>query len=68
MLTAAAILGDRGGKETVNGSKEEVEKEKGSASDGVDMSNVKGNPLQFLEEEMSQAEEQFTDAPPLPAT
>lgn len=52
----------------MNGSKEEVEKEKGSASDGVDMSNVKGNPLQFLEEEMSQAEEQFTDAPPLPAT
>lgn len=47
----------------MNGSKEEVEKEKGSASDGVDMSNVKGNPLQFLEEEMSQAEEQFTDAP-----
>lgn len=32
------------------------------------MSNVKGNPIQFLEEGMSQAEEQFTDAPPLPAT
>lgn len=52
----------------MNGSKKEVEKKKGSASGGVDMSNVKGNPIQFLEEEMSQAEEQFTDAPPLPAT
>lgn len=51
----------------MNGSKEKLEKEKGIASDGVDTSNVKGNPLQFLEEEMSQAEEQFTDAPPLPA-